>query len=89
MSQYPTYFYSCRKCLRTDSGTPLFDFEVVDCPHCGSTDLKRWQAKPNLSREWAHCEAYGHNWVPEPRQPLHEACACCGDQRNFQRVGSQ
>ena len=78
-----TFYFKCLKCDATDHGAPLLDYEVVDCPSCGSRDLDRWEAKPNLSRAWSYCEARGHEWLPSNFHENTEVCYCCADMRSF------
>ena len=80
---FPRYFFKCNSCDATDHGTPRYDYEIVDCPSCGKTNLTRWEAKDNMNRDWSHCVAFGHSWEPDRRNPEVEACTVCHDTRSF------
>lgn len=79
----PFYFFECRSCDAKDYGTPLPKYRTLECPACGSENVRRWEAKPNLTREWSYCEAQGHDWKPDRQNPKLERCACCGAERKF------
>jgi hypothetical protein len=85
--QYARYFYKCNHCANTDAGHTFLDFEIVECPSCGTRNMTRWEAKPNLSREWAYCEAFGHQWVTPPGKPIGiESCDHCSSSRDFTKA---
>ncbi len=83
--EFPRYFYKCNVCDSADHGREFYDYEIVDCPGCGSPNITRWEAKPNLSREWAYCTAFGHDWRTPIGVSNVERCACCGATRDFTR----
>ena len=85
MNEYPRYFYKCNSCDSEDRGSPLLDFEIVDCPACGSRNLTKWLAQPNLSRDWSYCQAFGHDWAPVRNVPDRENCLRCGEERDFSK----
>lgn len=81
---YPRYFYKCNVCDGSDHGVTFYDYEIVDCPSCGTQNMTRWEALPNLSREWSYCQAFGHEWATPPGAPAtREICARCTYQRDL------
>lgn len=85
MSEFPQYFFECLTCDATDHGEALYDYQVVDCPSCGSPNVHKWLASANLSREWSRCIAEGHQWASLPNQPTNESCARCKATRTLER----
>lgn len=82
-TDYPTYFYKCNVCDSNDHGAVFYDYEIVDCPACGSKNMTRWEAKPNMNRTWAYCAAFGHSWKLNPGSTTAETCECCLDTRDL------
>jgi hypothetical protein len=81
---YPRYFYKCNVCDSEDHGATFLDFEIVECPSCGTPNMTRWEALPNLSREWSYCQAFGHVWkTPRGYTQGHEVCEHCTAERDF------
>lgn len=83
MTEEKKFFYKCNSCDSTDHGSTFMSFEIVDCPACGSVNLTKWEALPNLNREWSYCEAYGHDWETSRTDPKTEICQMCSDTRTF------
>lgn len=84
--EFSRYFFNCNVCAASDHGESYLDFEIVECPKCGTRNMTRWEAKPNLSREWAYCEAFGHDWqVPPGRKTDIERCTMCAATRDFSK----
>ena len=77
------YFLNCKTCAYTDGGTPINDYLAVDCPSCGSPNVQKWPALPNLSREWAYCEEFGHDWAERLLDKTVEDCRHCHATRKF------
>ena len=85
LTDFPTYFYKCNVCDSTDHGRAFYDYEIVECPGCGTRNMTRWEAKPNLSRDWSYCVAFGHDWHEPPGKQGtgYEVCQCCGSDRHL------
>ena len=82
--EYPRYFYKCNVCDSNDHGSTFMDYEIVECPSCGTTNMTRWQAPPNLTREWSYCQEFGHQWTNKRGLPdFVEVCSHCDFQRDL------
>lgn len=83
MTTEVTYFYKCGSCDHRDDGTPVYDYQCVDCPSCGGSKVDRWPAQPNVTREWSQCMDRGHSWEPVRGSTNADRCTVCGAQRRF------